>query len=98
MNRLVLVFLVGFLAISTGGLLELAFPEPCSTVESESSPADGACPPTCLRCHCTASFELVLQPDAVDAPAPSPRWLLPFAVALAPVPFDILHVPKPSLG
>jgi hypothetical protein len=98
MNRLVLLLLVGFLAISTGGLLELAVAEPCSTTESESSPADGACPPTCLRCHCTASFELVLHMDAEDTPAPSPKWLPPSVVALALVPFDILHVPKPTLG
>lgn len=98
MNRLVLLMLVGFLAISTGGLLELAFAEPCSTAESESSPADGACPPTCVRCHCTVSFELVLHLDAGSAPAASPKWLSPSAVALAPIPFDILHVPKPALG
>jgi len=97
-KRLILVLLVGFLAISTGGLLELAFEEPCSTAESESSPADGACPPTCLRCHCTVSFELVLQMDAGSAPAHSPEWLPPSAVVPTPIPLDILHVPKPALG
>lgn len=98
MNRLVSVLLVGFLAISTGGLLELAVPEPCSPSESASTPQDGACPPTCLRCHCTVSFEVVLQMDAGSAPAHSPEWLLPSAVVPTPIPLDILHVPKPALG
>lgn len=98
MNRSALVLLVGFLTLSTGGLLELAFPEPCSVAESAASPADGACPPTCVRCHCTASFELVLRVDAGSAPLASLKWLPPSAVVPAPIPLDILHVPKPALG
>lgn len=98
MSRLFSVLLVAFLSLSTGGLPELAFPEPCSAAESAASSADGACPPTCVRCHCTASFELVLHVDAGSAPAASPKWLPPSAAVPAAVASDVLHVPKPALG
>jgi hypothetical protein len=93
-----MLLLVGFVAAGTGGILDLVLPEPCSATESASSPADGSCPATCFRCHCTRVFDLSFHLHVGDAPIPSPEWLSPPAVALQPAPRDILHVPKPVLG
>lgn len=98
MNRLALLLLVGFLATSTGGILDLVLPEQCSPTESASSTPDGACPATCTRCHCTRAFDLVVSLEIVDAPLLGPEWLSPSSVVPQPIARDILHVPKPTLG
>jgi hypothetical protein len=97
-TRLALVLLVGFLAASTAGVLDLVLPDPCSVVESGASPIDGRCPPTCIRCHCTSAFDLAFLFELGDGSLLSANWR-PFAPA-APQLFshDILHVPRPSLG
>lgn len=91
-------FLVGILAASTGGVLDLVLPEPCSASETASSPADGACPATCIRCHCTRAFDLAFRLELADTALLSPEWRPPSAVTLQPIPHDILHVPKATLG
>ena len=98
MNRLALLLLVGFLAASTGGILDLVLPERCSPTESASSPSDGACPATCIRCHCALAFNFVVHLDIVDVPLRSPEWLPASSVFPQPIPHDILHVPRLTLG
>ncbi|MQA29717.1 MAG: hypothetical protein GEU82_07750 [Luteitalea sp.] len=98
MNRLVLLLLVGFLAITTGGILDLMLPEPCSPAESASSPADGACPATCIRCHCTRAFDLAFHLEVGDRAVLGSEWLPLSASVPQPIPRDIMHVPKPTLA
>ena len=97
-SRLGLLLLVSFLTISTGGVLEVMVPERCSPTESASSPADGSCAATCLRCHCARAFDLALYLDTGDAPALLTDWLALPEVAPRSAPHDILHVPKPARG
>ena len=98
MHRLALVLLVGFLGASTGGIFDLVVPEACPPSESASAPADGACPATCVRCHCTRAFDFVVRLDVSDAPLLRPEWVPPSAIAPQLLSHDILHVPKPTLG
>jgi hypothetical protein len=96
-KRLGLLLLVALLIASTGGLLELVCGEPCSA-ESSSQPADGACPPTCARCHCARPFELVVSFEVGLAPAVERERPARRPIAFPSVPHDIFHVPKPALG
>ena len=98
MGRLVLFLLVGFLAISSSGIVDLVAPEQCSFAEPVSSAPDGACAPTCARCHCATAFELVVHFEVGDVLLLSPEWLVPAGVIPLTSPADILHVPKPTLG
>ena len=93
-SRLYTVLLVGLLSLSAGGVVDLVMPEPCSASESTSIPADGTCPPTCVRCHCTRAFDLVVLVRASDAVAANPDWVPAVASLPLPIPHDILHVPK----
>ena len=98
MGRFALLVLVGFLATSASGIIELVAPEPCSFTEPVSSAPDGTCPPTCARCHCAIAFDLVVLLEVGDALLLSPEWLAPAGVIPLSSPADILHVPKPTLG
>jgi len=97
-GRFLLFLLVGFLAASSSGIVDLVAPEQCSFAEPVSSAPDGACPPTCARCHCTAAFDLVVYFEVSDVLLLSPEWLVPPGVIPLTRPADILHVPKPTLG
>ena len=97
-GRFTLFFLVGFLAISASGIVDLVAPEPCSFTEPLSSAPDGTCPPTCARCHCAIAFDLVVLLEVGDALPLSPEWLAPAGVIPLSSPADILHVPKLTLG
>jgi hypothetical protein len=92
------LLLVVLLTLSTGGILELLCPEPCSLSESASSPSDGACPATCLRCHCGRPFDVPFSQMVHAAAAAGSDWLLPSAFVPQPVPRDILHIPKLARG
>ena len=90
--RLALVALVGFLAVSTSGLVDLLVPEPCAI--TESTPDDhGDCGTACIRCHCGSpaihfgALQLASQtlfPTDFEAPVQT---------AAAGIPSEILHVP-----
>jgi hypothetical protein len=97
-SRLFSALLVGLLSLTTGGIVELVLPEPCSASEAAPLPSDGTCPPTCVRCHCARAFDLVLLVRAADPATPAPDWH-PAVVSLPlPIPHDILHVPKTVLN
>lgn len=92
MNRLALMLVVGLLAVSGSGVIDLLAAEPCSITES-SSTQDG-CAATCVRCHCTRAVEPAVHLAMSDAPPLSAEWL-PFTLPVPlPIPHDILHVPK----
>ena len=98
MGRFALLLLVGFLATSASGIVDLVAPEQCSFTEPVSSAPDGACAPTCVRCHCASAFDLVVHFEVGDAVLLSPEWLVLVGMIPLPSPGDILHVPKPTLG
>jgi len=97
-SRFALFLVVGFLATSASGNVDLVAPEQCSFAEPVSSAPDGACPPTCARCHCATAFEFVVYFEVGDAVPLSPEWLAPASVIPLSRPADILNVPKPTLG
>ena len=98
MGRFTLFLLVGFLAISASGIVDLVAPEQCSFAEPVSAAPDGACPPTCVRCHCATAFDLAVHFEVGDALLLSSEWPVPASVIPLSSPGDILHVPKPTLG
>jgi hypothetical protein len=97
-SRFALFLLVGFLATSASGIVDLVAPEPCSFTEPVSSAPDGTCPPTCVRCHCATPFDLVVHFEVGDAVLLSPEWRVSGGVIPLFSPADILHVPKPTLS
>jgi len=97
-GRFLLFLLVGFLSASSSGIVDLVAPEQCSFAEPVSSAPDGACPPTCVRCHCAAVFEFVVYFEVGDVLPLSPEWLVPAHMIPLSSPADILHVPKPALS
>ena len=97
MNRLALILLVGVLTTSASGLADLVLPEQCALTESASGP-DGACPPSCVRCHCTGTSDLVARLEVVETALLSQDWLAPTCAIPQSIPGDILHVPKPTLS
>jgi hypothetical protein len=97
-GRFTLFLLVGFLAISASGMVDLVAPEQCSFAEPVSSAPDGACPPTCVRCHCATAFDLAVHIEVGDALLLSSAWPVLASVIPLSSPGDILHVPKPTLG
>lgn len=98
MHRLALLLLVGLLASTTGGILDLLLPEPCGAAESGTVPSDDTCPPTCVKCHCARAFDFVVQLHVATLPVIAPAWLPPAAPQSQLYSRDILHVPKPALG
>jgi hypothetical protein len=97
-NRLALILLVGVLTTSASGMVDLVLPEQCSLTESDAAVPDGACPPSCARCHCTGASDLVARLEVVDTPLLSQDWLAPTCAIPQSIPGDILHVPKPTLS
>lgn len=94
MSRLCSALVVVLLSVSAGGIFEIALPELCPASESDAAPADGTCPPTCVRCHCARAFDLVVPVRAVGLVTPIPQWRPASAALPLPIPHDILHVPK----
>ena len=96
MRRLLLVLLLGVLCATTSGVLELIVPEQCA-LEAAASPAgDGACPPTCLRCHCARPYDVVMAQAIVDVLLGPAEWIEPARAVPSPTPHDVLHVPRPA--
>jgi hypothetical protein len=93
-RRLGLIVLVVLLAGSIGGVLELLCAEPCVATDTASSVPDGACPPTCARCHCARPFDVVVAFEVGAALAFERECRSPAAAMPQAVPHDIFHVPK----
>jgi hypothetical protein len=93
-RRLGLIVLFALLAGSMGGVLELLCAEPCLATETASSVPDGACPPTCARCHCARPFDVVVAFEVGAALAFEREWRSPATAIPQAVPHDIFHVPK----
>ena len=96
MQRLFLVLLVALLCVTTSGALELVVPDQCASETSKSPASDGACPPTCLRCHCARPFDVVMPPLFSDVLFEPAEWLEPARPVPSPTPHDVLHVPRPA--
>jgi len=95
MRRLFMVMLVGLLCATTSGVLGLVVSEQC--VLDAASPADdGACAPTCLRCHCARPFDVVAPLLPVDVLLEPAEWTEPTRSVRTPRPHDVLHVPRPA--
>jgi hypothetical protein len=94
--RLALVFLIGLLSANLSGVLEFAIDEPCVWSEQASGAADGACPPTCTRCHCARPYDLVRPIQLATASMLAARWASPAPAFVEAAPADIFHVPKTS--
>ena len=90
--RLALVALVGFLAFSTSGFLDLLVPEPCAISES-SSGEHGDCGAACVRCHCGTPAIHFGAPQLASALPGTTDFDPPVQVAAAGSPSEILHVP-----
>jgi hypothetical protein len=95
-RRFARILLVALLVGSTGGILELLCGEPCPLSESASSLPDGACPPTCARCHCARPFDVVVAFEVGAVPVFEREWLSPPPATPQSVAHDIFHVPKPA--
>ena len=97
MRRLFMTLLVGLLCATASGVLELVVPEQCA-LETTRSAADGACPPTCLRCHCARPYDVVTPLGVVEIRFEPAEWAEPAPAAPAPAPHDVLHVPRPAIA
>ncbi len=97
MLRPALLLLVALLTANLSGLIEFAVSEPCAVSESASAPADGACPPTCMRCHCARPFDVVVAVQFAVTSVRVVDWVPPSAALPDIAPADILHVPRPAL-
>lgn len=93
--RLALVALVGFLAFSTGGFLDLLVPEPCAITESASE-EDSDCGPACARCHCGAPVVHFGAPQLASQTPFATDFDPPVQSAASGSPSEILHVPLSS--
>ncbi|MEO5821450.1 MAG: hypothetical protein ABIT71_13175 [Vicinamibacteraceae bacterium] len=96
MRRPSTVLLVALLCAMTSGVLELVFPEQCGADDFASSAGDGACPPTCLRCHCARPFDVVAPVLLVDVTTRLADWAEPCPAVILSAPADVLHVPRPA--
>ena len=90
--RLALVALVGFLAVSTSGFLDLLVPEPCAVTES-SSQGHGDCGTACVRCHCGTPVVQFNVPQLAPQTFVAADFDPPMQTAAAGSPSEILHVP-----
>ena len=98
MRRLLLVVLVGLICATTSGVLELVVPEQCALESSASPVSDGACPPTCLRCHCARPYDVVVPLSVVQILLETAEWAEPARAVPLPTPHDVLHVPRPAVA
>ena len=95
-GRLASVLVIGVLAVSTSGVLDLVVPEPCSITESAAGD-DGACAATCVRCHCCAQSIEILSTKMPSIRLPlDTKSVSPSNLILVGAPSEILHVPKPQ--
>ena len=90
------VLLVVLLCATTSGVLELIVSERCTSDEATSAAGDGACPPTCLRCHCARPFDVVAPLQLVAVVLERVDWIEPAQRASLPNPHDVFHVPRPA--
>jgi hypothetical protein len=95
-RRLLLVLLVGLLCAMTSGVLELIVSERCTVEESASAAGDGACPPTCLRCHCARPFDIVVATQLMAVVLERVEWTEPAQSVSLPDPHEVFHVPRPA--
>jgi hypothetical protein len=94
---LALIAVIGVLALSTSGVLDLVVAEPCAITESSASD-DGACATTCVRCHCCAQSIEVFAAKLLSVRLPLvTRSVSPVNLVLAGAPSEILHVPKAQI-
>ena len=93
--RLALVGLVGFLALSTGGFLDLFVPEPCTITESASED-HGDCGAACVRCHCGTPVVHLGAPQLAPQAPSATDFEAPVQSAAAGSSAEILHVPLSS--
>jgi hypothetical protein len=96
MRWLTRVLLVGLLCVTTSGAIELIVPERCTSEEAASPAGDGACAPTCLRCHCARPFDVVASLQVVAIPRERVDWTEPTQAVVLPNPHDVFHVPRPA--
>jgi hypothetical protein len=96
MGRLATILLVALLCATTGGVLELVVTEQCIADDLASPGPDGACPPTCLRCHCARPFDAVAPLLLVDVMVRPAEWPEPSLAVIPAAPADVLHVPRPA--
>ena len=89
-----MVLLVGLLCATTSGVLELMVPEQCVLEDASSPVGDGACPPTCLRCHCARPYDVVMPLSIVEVLLEPAEWIEPVRPLPTPAPHDVLHVPR----
>ena len=95
MRRLFMVMLVGLLCATTSGVLGLVVSDRC-VLDATSSADDGACAPTCLRCHCARPFDVVAPLRLVDVLLEPADWTEPARSVPTFRPHDVLHVPRPA--
>jgi hypothetical protein len=94
--RFIRVLLVGLLCATTGGVIELVVPEPCTSDEAAALGGDGACAPTCLRCHCARPFDVVVPVQLASGLHQRIDWTELAQAVPSPNPHDVLHVPRPA--
>jgi len=90
------VLLVGLLCATTSGVIELFVPERCTSEEAAAPGGDGACAPTCLRCHCARPFDVVVAVQLASVRFERSDWTEPVRDVLSPNPHDVFHVPRPT--
>jgi len=93
-QRLTRLVFAGILVFAFSGVVELVQPEPCGVEQSASQNLpDGACPVSCVRCHCATAFEVFHALVRLGIPAVALVSVEPAVSLPQPLPHDILHVP-----